>query len=56
MIQTEMLRKLITFSLLLIYAALSRPVVPCHCKYFSKQKEQKSSFICIGNLPDPEEF
>ena len=26
------------------------------CKYFSKQKEQRSSFTCIGNLPDPKEF
>lgn len=52
----KMLRKLNTFSFLLIFAALSGPVVPCHCKYFSKQKEQKSSFTCIGNLPDPKEF
>jgi hypothetical protein len=56
MIQIKMLRKLNTFSFLLIFAALLGPVVPCHCKYFSKQKEQRSSFTCIGNLPDPKEF
>lgn len=47
MIQIKMLRKLNKYLFSCFCAAVSGLVVPCHCKYFSKQK---NSFICIVNL------
>lgn len=50
MIQIKLLRELNKYLFSCFCAAVSGLVVPCHCKYFSKQKKQKYSFICIVNL------